>query len=55
MSTGGVVQYNRLTTIPPYGMDEDTFKDKTDAAINSYINSTALGVDEADRIRKTQD
>lgn len=52
VSTGGVVQYNGLTTIPPYGMDEDTFKDKADAAINSYINSTALGVDEADRIRK---
>jgi len=50
VATGGVVKYNGLITIPPYGMDEGKFGDKADVAIRDVLKNSALADDKKEFI-----
>lgn len=48
--TGGIVDYNGSKVIPPYGMDEGTFLDKTRQQIDTLKDKSSLTPDELRRL-----
>lgn len=48
--TGGIVDYNGSKVVPPYGMDESTFMDKTRAQIDALKDKSTVPVDDLRRL-----